>query len=343
MEKPKKEFKKPISSKEDDFIEEEDNRKSIILIIIAIIAVLGLIFASIFLFNEKAENNGKEDDNKIDVKIPEEEEEEEESAEKVTSKTVATSEVLKVAYLDGDGNQIGKTQEVLKLSDRVDESAPKVAGYRFREWLEYYDKEENIYYYIPIYRQNVERIPAEEELYLDEEKSNDADTYTVEVTLSENQTESPTYDVKITGEVEELESDEIADNISIAEQYNHIIALRFNAPEGITPENIAKMKIKVYATDESETLEEDQYYYKGEDPLLEGRDLLDSTDEEYANGEYYFYYYQEVDSQTNATVEVYWGNDPEEDSSETPPYKAEYIEVYNIDVSEVELENEVPV
>lgn len=362
MEKPKKtNFKKPISSKEEKFIEEEDNKKSIILIIVAIIAVLGLIFASIFLFNEKDKKDN--DDTKVDIKIPEDEEDETEEVEKVTSKTVAKVEAYKVIYLDRDAKQIGETQEVLKLEDRVDEDAPIVLGYRFQEWVEYYDSTEDIYYYIPVYRQNVERIPVTEEPYLDEEDSVSEDTYKAAITKVEEpngtitnyaedgtkttetaeegtEVESPTYTVEVTGEVEELSNEEIDDQVSIDEQYNHIIALRFNAPEGTTKENIDKMTIKVSATNPEETLETDQYYYNGEDSSLTGRELLDSTDEEYENGEFYFYYYQEVDTQTNATVEVYWGNDPEEDLTATPPVesKPEYTEVYNVDVSGVTTE-----
>ena len=58
------------------------------------------------------------------------------------------------------------------------------------------------------------------------------------------------------------------------------------------------MSINVYATNEDETLDEDQYSYNGEDKTKTGRDLLDSTDEEYESGIYYFNYYQETDTKT---------------------------------------------
>lgn len=363
MEKPKKkEFKKPISLKEEKFIDEdEDNKKSIILIIVAIIAVLGLIFASVFLFNDK----GKTDDDKIDVVVPDEKDDEEDVVEKVTSKTVAEVETYTVIYLDRNAGQIGETQEVVNLEDRVDEDAPSYPGYRFQEWIEYYDASSNIYYYVPIYRQNVERIDASEEPYLDEEDSNMEDSYQVAivkaespdgtvVTYNEDETfdvteaeeddvvVSPTYTVAVTGTVEELEADEIDEQVSIDSQYNHIIALRFNAPEGTTKESAANMAIKVYATSQNDSLGEEQYYYKGEDSSLSGTQLLDSTEEEMNNGEFYFYYYQEVDTNINSTVEVYWGNDPEADPAGTPVVnpKPEYKEIYNIDVSSVELESE---
>ena len=100
------------------------------------------------------------------------------------------------------------------------------------------------------------------------------------------------------------------------------------------------MKVTVHTTNPNETISEDQYSYNGEDSTKSGRELLDSTDEEYENGLFYFDYYQETDTGTNTTIEVYWGNDP--DANETTEPKDEYVEVYNINLDNVENEEEKP-
>ena len=339
-----KEFKKTVV--EDNFVEEEDNKKSIILILIAIVAVLGLIFASIFLFNTEETEKPNDEGERVEVKLPVEETVEEEKEE------LAIAKKYKVIYTDEDGKQLGKTQEVLDLEDRVNEKAPKVEGKRFVEWL--MEEIDEVYYCTPIYVSNVERIPLEEEPYLDEEDGETERTYNVEITevlMPGDEVEvedegviaitNPTYEVEITGEVEELEPTEIAEELTIDEEYNHIVGLKFNAPEDITKENIDNMTIEVFGT--NALLTDGQYHFNGEDPTKTGRDLLDSTDEEYESGIFYFYYYQEADTKTNTTLEVYWGNDPEADANALPDPvlpKDEYVEVYNVNLDNVELETE---
>ncbi len=363
----KNNLKKPVVDKktDEDFLEEESNKKSIIIIIIAIIAVIGLILCSVFLFNTEEEPNG--DGEEVDIKLPLEEEEEPAPEEKgktsvvkkVTSETVAEATKYKVIYLDKDANQIGEEQTVLKLEDRVEEEYPIIRGYRFNKWIEVYDEEEKVYYFVASYRKNVERIPAEEEKYLTEDKTEVEGSYDVEVTevdianaidpsLGETPLTSPTYNVEITGSVEELEPEDIEDELSIDEnEYAHIIALRFNAPENITKDQIEKMQISVRPTDPADSLESGQVHYNGEDTTKTGRELLDSTDEEYENNEFYFYYYQEVDTAKKTTVEVYWGNDEEaREATTTDPAilpRDEYIEVYNIDATDAVLDEETEI
>lgn len=351
--------KKPIKyeKKDDDFLEEETDKKSIFIILGAIVVVLGLIFVSSFVFKEEEDKDGEE----VEIKLPTDKDEiksEEVTTvvKKVTSETIAATTTYNVIYLDKESNQIGQTQVVTNISNKIEEEAPIISGFRFIKWTEILDENTNTYYYVATYRQNVERVPNEDEKYLDEEKEETANTYAVEISETEKTDdnivpeevyENPTYDVTITGEVEELTPEEIDDELTIDDiEYAHIVALRFNAPQNITKEQIENMTIKVSATNETETITEDQYHYKGEDTTLSGRDLLDSTDEEYENGEYYFYYYQEVDTKTEVTLEVYWGNDPQAgdtDEDDTTPEvepKDEYVEVYNINPTEVKLENE---
>lgn len=355
--KGKKDFKKQ-NVKEEKFIDEENDKKSIILILIAIVAVLGLIIASIFIYDKKDDEDiDDKGGQKIEIKVPSVvESEEDESKVAVVKKYV-------VKYLDADGNQIGKTQKVLDLEDRVNERPPKIDGKRFREWRVEYDTSKKIYYYIATYIDNVERVPKEEEQYLKNE-----DTYKTTITkvdpnevatligeIEEEMITNPTYYVEVNGEVEENNLTDInatisennpGEELTIEEEYAHIIALRFNAPEGVTKEDIEKMLVSIYKEDGETALEEGKYHYNGEELNEEGnkktgRDLLDSTDEEYENNIFYFNYYQEVDTKENTVVEVYWGNDAEADSEAMPtsiPPRDEYVEVYTIDVQNVTTE-----
>lgn len=345
--KKKKEFKKPIV-KEESFIEENNDKKSIILIIIAIIAVVGLILASFFLFEEEKPFDEKPNE---DVKIKEPVVDENTN---INELAVATQRYF-VKYVDINGEQLGKIQKLLDLDDRVNERAPKIEGKRFREWIIEYNKKEKVYYCYPIYVDNVERIPLEEELYLDEEKGLLENTYQVALSmLSEEERvkldiSNPFYNVDIYGEVEEINFEERNEELTISEEYSHIIGLRFNAPEGTTKEDIESMYVYAILHDEGFVNSSDRLHFNGEvysdneGNIVQktGRDLLDSTDEEYENDIFYFNYYQEVDTATDSTVVVYWGNDPEENiNADSPVYpKDEYVEVYEINVEEVELEH----
>lgn len=319
--------------KKKEEIIEEDNKKGIIIILVAIAVVLGLIILTAVLSKE-TELSEKPDDQGTPVKI--------ELKDENLSTTPKNSNVVSVAnktyvvkYLDIDGEQIGKTQKLTSLDDRVNEKAPKIDGMRFAEWIQKYDENEDVYYYIASYRQNVEAVT--EDVKVTHKK---APTYTATVTPVENEeTEKPTYDVDIEGEVPEVE--EIPEEISISEEYARILVLRFYAPEDVTKEQIENMKVTVHATSPNETINEDQYSYNGEDTTKSGRELLDSTDEEYESGLFYFDYYQETDTKTDTTVEVYWGNDP--DANETTEPKDEYVEVYNINLNNEETNEEKPV
>lgn len=92
------------------------------------------------------------------------------------------------------------------------------------------------------------------------------------------------------------------------DEYNHIITLKFTAPEGIT--DFANMKVST-STNE----------YVG--------DILDSTEEERLGGNYYFYLYQAVDKGTTEvpTITIDWDGNGELES-----------ESYVIDLSKVRLE-----
>lgn len=338
----KKDFKKPIVKEEnEDFLEEENEKKSIALILIAIAVVLGLIFVSFFIFKDKTPQDDKKGD---ETKTPEVVETPEEETDEVVASVVKRA-VHTIIYLDENGDPIGKTQKVYDLDDRINEKAPLKEGFRFSEWIIKYNKQDKVYYCIPIYVQNVERIPLAEEPYLDEEKAEEENSYVAAISEVKMPSEGgpvtkPTYEVEITGEVEELDPSRISNELTIDSAYKHLIALRFNAPENVTKESIKNMSIKVSTTNPNDTIDDDQYHYNGENPAKTGRELLDSTDEEYGNDIFYFYYYQEVDTQTNTTIEVYWGNDPSADPVSTPPVEPqdEYIEVYNINVENVVLE-----
>lgn len=361
--KSKKDFKNLKAKDSNDFIDEESDKKSIILILIAIVAVLGLILLSIFLFDDKQEGNEGTDEPDVIVPIVDHTEEDEEEK---TSKKVAVVKKYTVKYLDVDGNQIGKTQKVLDLEDRVNEKPPRIECKRFREWRVEYDKAKEIFYYIATYVDNVERVPEEEEPYLNPNSNYVTTISKVETeeviprdleVLNQEPVEDviePTYLVEVNGEVSETDlavvNEEISEVnedevITIDEEYSEIIALRFNAPEDVTKEDIEQMYINVYE-ESGELLSDDKYHHNGEEWSDEtktikktGRQLLDSTDEEYENNIFYFNYYQEVDDKENTLVEVYWGNDPDADPEAIPtpiPPKDEYVEVYEIDVQNVE-------
>lgn len=356
-------------TKKEESIVEESNNKSIIITLVAIFVVLGLILGYTIATNNKEKLEPGEEDVEIIDDGPTEYLEEvslEETpvVKKVTSTIASAIETYDVVYLDHDLNQIGETQKVTKAEERVDEQAPKLSGHRFSKWAEVYDENTKTYYYVAVYVKNVERIPAAEEPYLNERKAETEETYTVEIeevvpeenndkeenledpieteeNINSEEEMGPTYDVTISGEIEYLEEDDVEEEVTIdTEEFSHIIALKFNAPENVTKENIDNMWIKLNPTHKEETIEEDQYSYKGEDELLSGKELLDSSEEEYENDNFYFYYYQEADTQTEVTIEVYWGNDPEENEEACPPVgpSSEYIETYNIKFEEVELE-----
>lgn len=316
--------------KKKEEIIEEDNKKGIIIILIAIVVVLGLIILTAVLSKE-TELSEKPDDQGTPVKIELKDEDLSNTPKKTNVVSVANKTYV-VKYLDIDGEQLGKTQRLSSLNDRVNEKAPRIDGMRFVEWTQKYDENEDVYYYIASYRQNVEAVT--EDVKVTHKK---APTYIATVTPVENEeTEKPTYDVDIEGEVPEVE--EIPEEISISEEYARILVLRFYAPEDVTKEQIENMKVTVHATNPNETINEDQYSYNGEDTTKSGRELLDSTDEEYESGLFYFDYYQETDTKTDTTVEVYWGNDP--DANETTEPKDEYVEVYNINLDNVEVNEE---
>lgn len=309
-------------------IGEEDNKKAIIILSIAIATVIGLIVLTAFLSKEtNLENKNQNDDGtpvKIDLK------DKDLNTDKKTSQNTATklsSKIYVVKYIDIDGEQLGKTQRLLSLSDRINEKAPKIDGMRFVEWVQKYNESEDVYYFIASYRQNVEAVTEDTKV-----THKTSPTYTAAVLPIENtEEEKQVYNVEVEGNVPEVE--EIPDDISISEEYANILVLRFYAPEDVTKEQIENMKVTVHATNPNEIVNEDQYSYNGEDATKSGRELLDSTDEEYENGVLYFDYYQETDTKTNTTVEVYWGNDP--DASETTEPKDEYVEVYNINLDNV--------
>lgn len=312
--------------KKEQEIGKEDNKKAIIILSIAIVVVLGLIILTAAL--SKTEEEKKLDDNNgTPVKIDLKDKDLSTETKETSNVKQVSSKIYVVKYLDIDGEQLGKTQRVSSLEDRVNEKAPRIDGMRFVEWVKKYNENEDVYYFIASYRQNVEAVT--EEIKVEHKKT---PTYTAIVTPVETEeTTKPTYDVDVEGEVPEVE--EIPEDVSISEEYAHILVLRFYAPEDVTKEQIENMKVTVRATNPNETINEDQYSYNGEDTNKSGRDLLDSTDEEYENGVFYFDYYQETDTGTNATVEVYWGNDL--DANETTEPKDEYIEVYNINIDNV--------
>lgn len=309
--------------KKEQEIGKEDNKKAIIILSIAIVVVLGLIILTALLSKEEK----KLDDNagtpvKIDLK------DKDLSTEPKETSNVkqVSSKIYVVKYLDIDGEQLGKTQRLSSLDDRVNEKAPRIDGMRFVEWVKKYNENEDVYYFIASYRQNVEAVTEEVKV-----THKQTPTYTATVTpVEDEEVEKPTYDVDIEGEVPETE---LGEDVSISEEYTHILVLRFYAPEDVTKEQIENMKVTVHATNPNETINEDQYSYNGEDGTKTGRDLLDSTDEEYENGVFYFDYYQETDTGTNTTIEVYWGNDP--DANETTEPKDEYIEIYNVNLDSV--------
>ena len=319
--------------KKDNKIKDEDGKKGIIIILIAIAVVIGLIALTAHLSKtDEQKDTIKKGDTKTEIKKDED-----------LSKTETTSNVVSVSnkeyvirYLDIDGNQLGKTQKVSSLDDRVNEKAPKIDGMRFVEWVEEYSEEDNVYYYVAFYRENVELIEEDQNKVV---YKTAASHYSNVIPVEEKETENPTYDVEVGGEIPEY--DEISEDITISEEYIHILALRFYAPEDVTKEDIENMIIRVYATNSDETISEDQYSYNGEDQTKTGRELLSSTDEEYENGIFYFDYYQETDTKTNTTIEVYWGNDP--DANEATEPKEEYIEVYNINLDNVENSEQKPI
>ena len=305
--------------KKETEIIEEDAKKGIIIIVAAIAVVIGLIVLTAHLSSNAFSEEKPTDDNKVETK---KDENISENKGTTNSNVISTStKTYVVRYLDIDGGQLGKTQRLNSLEDRINEKAPKIDGMRFVEWMHKYDQNEDIHYYIASYRENVEVVTEDVKVIYKNTPS-----VTSTVVPVESETENPTYEVIIEGEIPEV--DEIEEDVTISEEYEHILALRFYAPEDVTEEDIENMSINVYATNEDETLDEDQYSYNGEDKTKTGRDLLDSTDEEYANGIFYFNYYQETDTKTNATIEVYWGND--HDANETTPPKDEYVEVYNV-------------
>ncbi len=313
-----------------DNIKEEDGKKGIIIILVAIVAVIGLIALTAHLSKGTEKLDKPKSDN-----IKTETKKDEDLSEKSSNSNVVsvTSKVYVVKYLDIDGEQIGKTQRLTSLDDRVNEKAPRIDGMRFVEWVKEYDENEDVYYFVASYRENVEAITEDIKV-----THKSTPTYTSSVTpVSNEENTKPTYDVNIEGEVPETE---LSDEVSISEEYIHILVLRFYAPEDVTKEQIENMKVTVHTTNPNETISEDQYSYNGEDTTKTGRELLDSTDEEYENGVFYFDYYQETDTGTNTTIEVYWGNDP--DANETTEPKDEYVEVYNINLDNVENEEEKP-
>ena len=316
--------------KKETEIMEEDTKKGIIIISVAIAVVLGLIILTAYLSNnyleEQSSNTTEKTEEKKDENISE--------SKKVTNSNVVSTSTKTyiVRYLDIDGEQLGKTQRLNSLEDRVNEKAPKIEGMRFVEWVHDYDENEDVHYYVASYRENVEVI--EEPVKIVYKKPSTV-TSTV-VPVENKETENSTYDVIIEGEIEEVE--ELDEDVTISEDYEHILALRFYAPEDVTEEDIENMTINVYTTNPNEELDDDQYSYNGEDSTKKGRDLLDSTDDEYENGIYYFDYYQETDTKTNTTLEVYWGNDKE--ANETTPPKDEYVERYNIILNNVENKKE---
>ena len=310
--------------KDEEIIIEENNTKSIVAILIGIVIVLGLIFLTIFLSkdDEEVKLDDVIKDTKIDIveKIDSEEEN--------TSNVVAlSSKKYTVVFLDVDGNQIGKTQKVLSLKDVKNEKAPKINGMRFTEWVKEYSEEDDTYYFIASYRQNVEKIEEKEEKHI---------KYKSKSPLCAASQFREENDVIIEGEIPLVE--ETDEEVTISNEYEHILALRVNAPEDITKENIENMTIEVRPENEQDALSEDQYSYNGEDKNKSGRDLLDSTDEEYENNIFYFYYYQETDTKTNTTLEVYWGNDEEANKDESKEVEDKYIETYNIKFDNVENE-----
>ena len=305
----------------------EDNKTAIAILSIAIVAVLGLIFLTAWLSKEDIEKelDKKDEPTKVELKdkdLSNATSTKDSDVEKLSSK------VYVVKYLDVEGEQLGKTQRLTSIDDRVNEKAPKIDGKRFAEWVQKYDENEDIYYFIASYRDNVEVVTEETKVTYSKTASHTSTVTPVE----DSESDKPTYDVEIEGEVPEVE--EIPEDISISEEYQRILVLRFYAPEDVTKEQIENMKVTVHATNSDEVINEDQYSFNGEDSSKTGRELLDSTDEEYENGIFYFDYYQETDTQTNTTVEVYWGNDP--DANETTEPKDEYVEVYNIKLDNVE-------
>ena len=311
--------------KKEQEIGKEDNKKAIIILSIAIVVVLGLIILTAVL-SKNTEEKILDDDNGTPVEIDLKDKDISNSTKSSSNVVQLSSKVYVVKYLDIDGEQLGKTQRVSSLDDRVNEKAPRIDGMRFVEWVKKYNENEDVYYFIASYRQNVEA--ATEDIKVTHKK---APTYTSTVTpVEDEELENPTYNVDVEGEVPETE---LGEDVSISEEYAHILVLRFYAPEDVTQEDIENMRVTVRATSPNENINEDQYSYNGEDGTKTGRDLLDSTDEEYENGIFYFDYYQETDTGTNTTIEVYWGNDP--DANETTEPKDEYVEVYNVNLDNV--------
>ena len=311
--------------KKEQEIGKEDNKKAIIILSIAIVVVLGLIILTALL-SKNEEEKKLDNNNGTPVKIDLKDKDLSTETKEASNVKQVSSKIYVVKYLDIDGEQLGKTQRISSLEDRVNEKAPRIDGMRFVEWIQKYDENEDVYYFIASYRQNVEAVTEEIKV-----THKTPPTYSATVTPVDNENaDKPTYDVDIEGEVPEAE---LGEDVSISEEYAHILVLRFYAPEDVTKEQIENMKVTVHATNPNETINEDQYSYNGEDTNKSGRELLDSTDEEYENGVFYFDYYQETDTGTNTTVEVYWGNDP--DANETTEPKDEYIEVYNINIDNV--------
>ncbi len=311
--------------KKEQEIGKEDNKKAIIILSIAIVVVLGLIILTAVL-SKNTEEKILDDDNGTPVEIDLKDKDISNSTKSSSNVVQLSSKVYVVKYLDIDGEQLGKTQRVSSLDDRVNEKAPRIDGMRFVEWVKKYNENEDVYYFIASYRQNVEA--ATEDIKVTHKKT---PTYTSTVTpVEDEELENPTYNVDVEGEVPETE---LGEDVSISEEYAHILVLRFYAPEDVTQEDIENMRVTVRATSPNENINEDQYSYNGEDGTKTGRDLLDSTDEEYENGIFYFDYYQETDTGTNTTIEVYWGNDP--DANETTEPKDEYVEVYNVNLDNV--------
>ena len=311
--------------KKEQEIGKEDNKKAIIILSIAIVVVLGLIILTAVL-SKNTEEKILDDDNGTPVEIDLKDKDISNSTKSSSNVVQLSSKVYVVKYLDIDGEQLGKTQRVSSLDDRVNEKAPRIDGMRFVEWVKKYNENEDVYYFIASYRQNVEA--ATEDIKVTHKKT---PTYTSTVTpVEDEELENPTYNVDVEGEVPETE---LGEDVSISEEYAHILVLRFYAPEDVTQEDIENMRVTVRATSPNENINEDQYSYNGENGTKTGRDLLDSTDEEYENGIFYFDYYQETDTGTNTTIEVYWGNDP--DANETTEPKDEYVEVYNVNLDNV--------
>ena len=300
---------------DNDFVDEESNGKFILFIVLSILVVLGLIIGSVYYFNRDTEEPKEENNNPVEIietpDLDEEEqtepiEEEEEETYPVFEETVADNKPVQekpvetpaeepveitytIKFVNELNEQIGEIQQVTDLKDVIEPIVPEKVGYK-GTWVSMCDNETNVCIYSPKYEKII-------------------------VTMAEE----ANYDIDLNGNVIEATGLVIENGrpeTDFAETgFRSYIKIKFIAPDDITKEMIEKMTLSVTTEGVEGAVTEN------------GIAVLDSTQEEIENGEFYFNYTVAVDEKNQSLPEftIDWGN-----GTETK---------YTLDISGIEIQS----